>query len=446
MIKRFLLKLSLLIFCLSLPLANITNAVFIDSAQLNNNQFTTGDWTPPQVTWINPLEGDIKAGQINLEAVCDGTGSESQYVNFWWYKASEGQTITGPDSARENHQYHYVRRSDPSTGTVSGNTFSWELDTTDENLISLNLDWDGEWRFRAACKDAYGNYSHAEINVTIDNTSPVIAGDVVINEVYYDVKDDHSKGFEDKNEWIELYNKTDSPINLKGWYLTDLTHTKPINSNLSIPAHGYLLLAHDNNTWVHYWDDNEAQTVNLTGAKAWLNNNGDQLFLKTPTGQEIDFVAWEGGKNNAYPAWYLDAGQGTSIARKTVGIDTDQPSDWKNLTTPNPGTNPHSHLQTDLDFYLTPDKKSVGFKVTGISPYNQLDYQVSYSPTNREPQGIMGTIELNGEEGIEKENLMLGTESSDVWVYDTGMDKIYLKIILTGDGIPDRELEEKLDY
>lgn len=67
MIKRFLLKLSILIFCLSLPLANITNAVFTDSAQINNNHFTSGDWTPPSTTFTtsNSLERTIEETVLN---------------------------------------------------------------------------------------------------------------------------------------------------------------------------------------------------------------------------------------------------------------------------------------------------------------------------------------------------------------------------------------------
>jgi len=175
-IKSALKMTSFLMLVLSISLNSFTNtnAWFTSTVTGANSQVTTGDWTAPEVTWINPQNNDLTKGIIQLEATCDGTGSESQYVNFWWYKSSEGQTVTGTDSARENHQYHYVRRSNPNGGTVNGNTFTWNLDTTDENLISPNLDWDGDWRFRAACKDAYNNYSHAEINVNIDNTAPVV--------------------------------------------------------------------------------------------------------------------------------------------------------------------------------------------------------------------------------------------------------------------------------
>ncbi len=137
------------------------------------------DTENPNLTWNNPSEGQTINGNVTLEATCDGGATESQYVNFWWWKESEGQELkvdndknNEDDDAFENNQYHYVRRHDPSSGTVTGNTFSWVLDTTDNSLKSPNYDWDGEWRFRAACKDEAGNYSHAEINVTVDNEPP----------------------------------------------------------------------------------------------------------------------------------------------------------------------------------------------------------------------------------------------------------------------------------
>ena len=141
------------------------------------------DRTSPEVVWIDPSDGDLTSGEIELTATCDGGATESQYVNFWWWKEVEGQVqkvdgdkTNGDDDAFENHQYHYVRRSDPNGGTVSGNTYSWTLDTTDDSLKSPNYDWEGEWKFKAACKDAANNYSQAEINAVVSNTNPTLPG------------------------------------------------------------------------------------------------------------------------------------------------------------------------------------------------------------------------------------------------------------------------------
>jgi len=213
------------------------------------------------------------------------------------------------------------------------------------------------------------NFGNTEIPPTPDIDK------IVINEVYYDVKDDGSFGNEDKNEWVELYNPTDHEINLKGWSLNDNSGTKSINPNISIPAHGFAVLGHDNSTWVQYWDIHGAVSIQLTGSTAWLNNDGDQLTLKDDKGSTIDFVAWEEGYNDAYPDWNLNATQGKSIARKNLGVDTDLPADWIVLDIPNPGTNPHSHIQVNLN----QEANNLLLSFSNATGFDLVKYLITYS-------------------------------------------------------------------
>jgi len=159
------------------PMANSGDGVSVHVIRI------TIDNTAPVITYDSPADGDWVNGVNTLQATCDGGITESNYVNFWWYKDSAGQEIkvdnimNGDDDAWENHQYQYVRRDNPGPGSVVGNVFTFTLDTTDEALKSPNHDWDGEWRLRAACKDEAGNYAHAEINVNVDNTAPEVTID-----------------------------------------------------------------------------------------------------------------------------------------------------------------------------------------------------------------------------------------------------------------------------
>ena len=129
------------------------------------------DTTAPVVTWDNPADTDLVEGVVPLTAICDGGTTESTYVNFWWWKASEGQTII---DARDGapKQYNRVARTSLNGGTVIGNTFSWDLDTANEDSIQSAYDWTGEWKLRAACKDAAGNYAQSELTVSVDNVKP----------------------------------------------------------------------------------------------------------------------------------------------------------------------------------------------------------------------------------------------------------------------------------
>jgi ABC-type tungstate transport system permease subunit len=148
-------------------------------------------------------------------------------------------------------------------------------------------------------------------------------GDVVINEVYYDVRNDDSKGTENKNEWIELYNSLDYSVSLKNWTITDgQGNIKTVHLEVSIPAKGFAVLSHDHSTWSLYWPlPAETVTIQLGGSLAWLNNSGDALTLKDSNGNEIDLVSWK----NFIDGWSLNA------------KDTNSPDDWEVSSEPNPG-------------------------------------------------------------------------------------------------------------
>jgi hypothetical protein len=73
------------------------------------------------------------------------------------------------------------------------------------------------------------------------------AGDVVINEIYCD-----ANTLYDRSEFIELYNTTDSEIDLSGWVLTGVEydeycqeHHHQLPFGTVIAAHGYLVIARD---------------------------------------------------------------------------------------------------------------------------------------------------------------------------------------------------------
>ncbi len=205
---------------------------------------------------------------------------------------------------------------------------------------------------------------------------------IVINEVYYDVadisdpKDQDYKGDENSNEWVELYNPNDFAVPLKGWKLYDNAGYEEITANSTIiPAHGFAVIAHDNTTWTKYWNTYGAATENLGGKLPWLNNDGDQLTLKDPQGNTIDFVAWEKGYDDTYPSWIANATEGKSIARQTAGMDSDQPSDWVVLDIPNPGTNPHSHIQVNLN----QEGNNLLISFSNATGFDLVKYLITYS-------------------------------------------------------------------
>src|SRR4030042_4561664 len=114
--------------------------------------------------------------------------------------------------------------------------------------------------------------------------------DVIINEVAW-------MGTQTafQNEWIELYNNTDSEINLNGWQLQSQDGTLKINLTGTIPIHGFYLLERTDDTTL---PDITADQI-YTGA---LGNDGEYLKLFDAQNNLVDEAncndGWFGGDNS----------------------------------------------------------------------------------------------------------------------------------------------------
>ena len=80
-------------------------------------------------------------------------------------------------------------------------------------------------------------------------------------------------------EWVEVFNRADSAINLKGWSLGDLVGIHEIDSlDLFVDSGGYLVLTEDSSDFRLYYTDPE---IRVYEPPTWpgLNNSGDILRL-----------------------------------------------------------------------------------------------------------------------------------------------------------------------
>jgi len=137
-------------------------------------------------------------------------------------------------------------------------------------------------------------------------------GNVVISEIMWDGT---SSSY--KDEFIELFNTTGSPVNLSNWQLVDdgkLFFTFP--NGTSIVANGYVLLERQES----------ATDVTATFVVSGINlaNSGDQLLLKNNLGEVVDLAGSSG-------EWFagLNSSEGNSMERIfPVGIGNDGQS-WQ---------------------------------------------------------------------------------------------------------------------
>ncbi len=137
-------------------------------------------------------------------------------------------------------------------------------------------------------------------NITIDVSLP--EGTVLISEIMY-------APLGDEPEWVEIYNASESAVNLKNWQISDaISKVTLTNKDFLIQPGGYLVLSKDSSILNFYQIPSQVITISLPT----LNNAEDVVVIYDHTGAKIDPVRYLG-------TW---GKQGFSIER----IDFDEPS------------------------------------------------------------------------------------------------------------------------
>jgi len=109
-----------------------------------------------------------------------------------------------------------------------------------------------------------------------------IFNDIVINEIMYAP----SSG---EPEWVEIYNRTSFPINLKNWKFSDAASTITITiSDIEIFPNSYIVLTRDSSILNYFNVGSEIIEFSLPA----LNNTGDAVVIKDSLGIIIDSLSY----------------------------------------------------------------------------------------------------------------------------------------------------------
>ncbi len=168
-----------------------------------------------------------------------------------------------------------------------------------------------------------------------DNVPVPPVGALLITEVAYDLGT--GKGTEPGNEWVELYNGTNSDINLSGFVIRDSTGSD-ILPDVVLPAGKFAFIS-GSSTTAGLWSL-PAETVVIVLANSTIGgglaNGGDMVALENASAVALDAVSW-GSNTTAFSPSVPGADEGHSIARSSNTIDTNMAADWTDLETPTPG-------------------------------------------------------------------------------------------------------------
>ena len=208
------------------------------------------DSQPPTVTTITPLPGSTVAALTSIA------------VTF-------SEPVTGVNAG------DLLLNAAPATGLSGAGAGPYTFSFAQPAQGVVNVSWAGGH----GVADVSGNpFSPVPWSYTLDSNSVGI----VISEIMY-----HAASENPLDEWLELYNKGGTTVNLAGWRVTaGFSFTF---SNVALLPGGYLVVASDTN----YFRTNFPTVTNVVGN--WvgsLNNNGENINLKDAAGNLVNSVTY----------------------------------------------------------------------------------------------------------------------------------------------------------
>lgn len=236
-----------------------------------------------------------------------------------------------------------------------------------------------------------GEVEDYQVILSIPEVPSPEAGNIVINEVLYAQA---SSSAETNDEFIELYNASNNPVNISNWKLADSNllindtdNTGNITGDAANPAYifpnnttlqpgEYAVIWIGNNTSDHQAAD--AAFQDWLGSAAKLNNAGEDIWLYDEEFKIVDYIAY--GSNNAIntpPSAELNlwddtyqgdldgAATGQSISLTPNGEDGNTSACWEHT------------LSNDADgrcpeFLETRDTDTVSVRQTSVGVYNNI--------------------------------------------------------------------------
>lgn len=237
---------------------------------------------------------------------------------------------------------------------TQGESTTLEWDSTNADSCTASDGWSGAktldgsqqvtpnatTTYTLECEGAGGEVTkNLTVNVSIPQEEE---GKLLITEVLYDLNNSTTspQGSEGANEWVEIYNGTDSSVNLSNYVIADASSTDPLPS-VVLPAGEFAIIT-SSSTTVDFWDIPDGTVIVVLSSTIGFNglgNAGDRVALITVgASTTVDAVSW-GTNTQAFSPSVTDVPEnsGQSIAREDIEVDTDSAADWETRATPTPG-------------------------------------------------------------------------------------------------------------
>ena len=159
-------------------------------------------------------------------------------------------------------------------------------------------------------------------------TTPPVS--IVINEVF--------EASNNMDEWIELYNPSNSPIAISGWKIADALTSDTFPTVSPIPSNGYAVIVGQNSN-VPTSIPSTAITIELGNVPigSGLNSDGDAVYLRNNSDVLFDQMSY-GDNSDVFPTPPPVPSPTQSLSRIPNGTDTNSSADWQLDSSPTIGT------------------------------------------------------------------------------------------------------------
>ncbi len=148
---------------------------------------------------------------------------------------------------------------------------------------------------------------------------PQKTSSVVINEINYDSDADF-----DTEDWVEIYNNSDTDISLAGWKLMDSDdgHIFHFSQNNVLKQDSFLVVCRDTSDFKILFEDVDSYIGNIDFK---FGNDGDVVRIFDSSNTLIDFVIYD----NKAPWPALAAGKGATLELINPEYDNTQAENWQ---------------------------------------------------------------------------------------------------------------------
>ncbi len=215
------------------------------------------------------------------------------------------------------------------------------------------------------------NLRNNSFDIYIPKTT--LTGDVLINEIMYNVDDTHF-------EFIELYNNSSVDIQISNWHLADDLDLKnsrynQIVTNINLLPNEYAIIVCDEAVY-DIVDESLWDKILFTKKKFSLNNTTDNIKIYNEHKLLIDSVEY-------FDTWhedYLSSTKNISLEKIRPNLTSSDESNWKTCTDPSGSTilasNSYSNnTNSDKNISVVPNPFA---PISSNKPYVLIEYKLPF--------------------------------------------------------------------